>query len=464
MPATYYVGDTRQVVASLPTGSVDLVLTSPPFLALRSYLPADHPDKASEIGSEPDPASFIAVMLDLTAEWRRVLAPHGSLAVEFGDTYSGSGGAGGDYAEDGLRAGQTKFSGSARRCGEWPLPKCLTLVPELYRVALAYGRHPLTGAESPAGRWRVRNVVRWVRPNPPVGALSDKFRPATSDLAIACTAADRYFDLDAVRGEPSPNTHARIAKGAKGRTDLPSQQRDGNWSTLPAINDANPAGAPPLDWWQIVPKGYEGSHYATFPPELCVKPIEAMCPRRVCRTCGKPSRRETTTEYEATTTRTATSKAALTVAAGVSQGHHAHRETNPEVERTTTGWTSCGCPGTDGIRLDGFHTGTGWRPGVVLDPFGGTGTTGIVATGHGRDAILIDLDDRNVDLARQRMRTERRIVHESWQQRQRGNWPKRPRTIAIEWLTGAPMVKPTGAAARHHTDGQLHLLDLLGMD
>ena len=69
----------------------------------------------------------------------------------------------------------------------------------------------------------------------------------------------------------------------------------------------------------------------------------------------------------------------------------------------TTGWSTCGCPGADGVRLDGFHSGDGWRPGHVLDPFGGSGTTAVVATGHGRDCTFIDLDERNVELARQRL-------------------------------------------------------------
>ncbi len=115
MTATFIIGDTRQVVATLPDASVDVFVTSPPFLGLRSYLPADHPDKGAEIGSEPDPAAFIDVLLELTAEWGRVLAPHGSLAIELGDTYSGSGGAGGDYGDGGLRDGQAKFSGSAAK-------------------------------------------------------------------------------------------------------------------------------------------------------------------------------------------------------------------------------------------------------------------------------------------------------------------------------------------------------------
>jgi len=74
-----------------------------------------------------------------------------------------------------------------------------------------------------------------------------------------------------------------------------------------------------------------------------------------------------------------------------------------ETVSTTTGWTTCGCPGTDGIRLDGFHDGPGWRPGIVLDPFAGTGTVLAVASGMGRDSLGIDLDERNADLALERV-------------------------------------------------------------
>jgi hypothetical protein len=70
---------------------------------------------------------------------------------------------------------------------------------------------------------------------------------------------------------------------------------------------------------------------------------------------------------------------------------------------TTTGWTTCGHPGTDGLRLDGFHDGPGWRPGIVYDPFAGTGTTNSEQTIMGRDAIGADLDSRNADLALERV-------------------------------------------------------------
>src|SRR5690606_36360923 len=79
MSVLWITADVFDGLARLDDASVDLVVTSPPFLALRSYLPADHPDKEKEIGSEANPAAFIDVMLAATAELRRVLAPHGSI-------------------------------------------------------------------------------------------------------------------------------------------------------------------------------------------------------------------------------------------------------------------------------------------------------------------------------------------------------------------------------------------------
>lgn len=113
--ARLLIGDVRDRLADIPDNSVDFLCCSPPFLALRSYLPVDHPDKNKEIGSERTPADYLDVLLDLTGEFARVLAPHGSIAIELGDTYAGSGRAGGDYNSGGLRDGQEAFDGSASR-------------------------------------------------------------------------------------------------------------------------------------------------------------------------------------------------------------------------------------------------------------------------------------------------------------------------------------------------------------
>ncbi|HEV2927113.1 MAG TPA: DNA methyltransferase, partial [Propionibacteriaceae bacterium] len=146
----------------------------------------------------------------------------------------------------------------------------------------------------------------------------------------------------------------------------------------------------------------------TYPPELCERPVEAMCPRRVCRTCGAPSRRvaETTNAVGHAVGRTAWTRDAATAAlmhSGAITIDANHPDVPDRAERLTTGWTTCGCPGADGIRLDGFHSGVGWRPGVVLDPFAGSGTTLLVAHGRGRDSIGVDLTYVNAGLAMKRV-------------------------------------------------------------
>ena len=78
-PDGYWLtGDAFDVLSKLPDGCVDLVLCSPPFLQLRSYLPADHPDKAKELGNESTPAPYIDRLIDVSEACARVLAPHGS--------------------------------------------------------------------------------------------------------------------------------------------------------------------------------------------------------------------------------------------------------------------------------------------------------------------------------------------------------------------------------------------------
>jgi hypothetical protein len=236
-------------MAEIPDGSVSLVASSPPFIALRSYLPADHPDKHLEIGSEPDPGTFLDTLLALTAEWGRVLAPWGSIAIELGDTFAGSGGAGGDYNAGGLREGQNAFVGSSsfeRRTDTKqprPRPKCLTLIPQAYAMSLAYGFNVITGQPSPAGQWLVRNQIVWHRPNPAVGALGDKFRPSTSYITVATRSATRWFDLTAVRTEAIDQ-----------RTRTTNGQKKGPVDEVLCSNydqriPSNAAGAPPLDCW-----------------------------------------------------------------------------------------------------------------------------------------------------------------------------------------------------------------------
>lgn len=355
----YMLGRSLDVVRSLPAASVDLVLCSPPFLKQRAYLPDDHPDKEAEVGQEADPGAFVDALLDHVEGWRRVIAPHGSIVVELGDKYSGTGAAGGDYSVHGARSHNPRPDQASGGDG-YPEDKSLCLVPELFRIALAYGRNPLTGRAT--DRWKVRNVVQWCRPGGVPGQLFDKFKPATSDLVVACTSKTRWWDDIACRVHIDDIDDESIVTAAP--------YMDHWWFDDAWLDDA----------WMQTPSSYRGAHYATWPEDLLRRPIEAMCPFHVCTVCGEPRRRLVVS----------------TNAKGV--GFAKNRQPGNErgdapaydiAELVTVGWTDCG------------HD--SWRPGVVLDPFAGTGSTLAVAVGTGRDAWGIDFDERNVDLATNRL-------------------------------------------------------------
>jgi len=271
MTLLYRVGDTRALIRQVPDQSVNFIVTSPPFLAQRSYLDDDDPNKPLEIGMEESPATFIQELLDLTGEWGRVLTEDGSIAVELGDTYADSGGAGGDYNEGGSREGQPKYraargrtdtdvgrnkmGGDERPGGHhqggdgWPMGKSMCLIPHLFAASLAYGRNILTG--EPCPQWRVRNVICWARTNPTPGAQGDKYRKGTSYIIVACKSRTRYWNREEVDSDE---------------------------------------GVPPLDWgeetWVMSGAGVPNSpvasgqtnHYAVYPEELPRRLIRSMCP------------------------------------------------------------------------------------------------------------------------------------------------------------------------------------------
>ena len=312
--ARFIVGDVFDVLESLPDRSVQSVITSPPYWRKRRYLPEDHPDAAKEIGQEPSPGEFLATMLRLTNELWRIVRDDGTIWINLGDTAAKSGGAGGDYGDGGKRAGQNKFKGTSRASGaDIPLAKSVCWIPELFGASLAYGRNLLTG--EPCQQWITRPKVTWCKPSVTPGEVIDRFRVATELIVWASKGPKYYFDLDAVR-EPPKDEGSFTLRGSSTR----SFPGPGATDTKPLVG-CNPKGVPPLDWWEINTSGYPGAHFATFPPELIIRPVVASCP----------------------------------------------------------------------------------LGGTILDPFGGSGTTAAVATGHGRKCISIDFDDRNAELARDRV-------------------------------------------------------------
>lgn len=379
MTATWLVGDVLEQLASIPAGSVDLAVYSPPFLNLREYLDEDHPRKAFEDGRERSPIEFIDRQLDVVEAVGRALAPHGSIAVELGDT----------SVVRGKRIGVVPSRGRdrhdlPRRSSDgpgWALEKSLSMIPEAFRLALAYGFNPLR-PERTTPKWKIRNVIPWCRTNPPPGRLGDKFRRGHTTIVVATKSNRRWFDDFEVR-EPYRDPRVRSERNRD-----PLVRGHGQRSSEPIATDG--PGAPLLDWWVLTSRTHQsdhGEHFAAFPEELARRLILSMCPPRVCTMCGVPVRRliRPSADYQARLGQSIFPKN-VGDSDRMKRGRRgAHKDI--VAINNHVGWAECRCPEPDRF-----------RPGLVLDAYAGTGTSLAVASRFGRDAVGIDLDESNVPI------------------------------------------------------------------
>ena len=93
-------GETLKELRKIPDNCIDMIITSPPYYGLRSYLPNNHPDKLKEIGLEDTFEEYLEKILKITAEIKRVLKPTGTFFLNLGDCYGGSNNGSNDYREE----------------------------------------------------------------------------------------------------------------------------------------------------------------------------------------------------------------------------------------------------------------------------------------------------------------------------------------------------------------------------
>ena len=364
-----------------------------------------------EIGSEATPAAFLSTLLALTREWRRILAPHGSISVELGDTYSGSGGgeppdttrgfSGGTDIRTPATVETASPTLSARRGTRgWPLAKSLCAHPDPVRRSAS---PTATTSSTPTTRiepWRITQPHRLASPQPA------RRRPRRQSPTIHQLHHHRLHvaTSDGSTSTPNEPPRKRQPNYPSNRPQQPRPEKQParrNWTAC-RPHRSNPAGAPPLDcWidgdvWTIPTAPYKGAHYATYPLALPRRLIRLMCPRQVCVQCagnrGEGSPR--------TNTELAAAKRLVGdrwQSGGLQQVSNALKvptASTSSATQITLGWTDSAGPTADHAN---------YRRGHVLDPFAGIGTTLIAAAEQGRDATGIDLDPRNLDLARQRI-------------------------------------------------------------
>jgi len=147
------------------------------------------------------------------------------------------------------------------------------------------------------------------------------------------------------------------------------------------------------DLWSINTQPFPESHFAVFPEKLVEPMIKAACPQQICRKCGEARVRITNKNYEPTRPgkNTGTGKSGTDIDPNKSLHEQDITKYRMRIGYETVGWTDCGCN-------------AGWRPGVVLDPFMGSGTTALVALKNARNFVGIEANPKYIEIAMKRIK------------------------------------------------------------
>lgn len=301
MTVDIHIGDCRTLLAAMEPQSVHCCVTSPPYFGLRDY------NVEGQLGLEPTPDEFVAAMVTVFREVRRVLRNDGTLWLNLGDSYATDSKWGGSTGGKSAKALHGIGGGGRNRTSVGLPDKNLIGIP--WRVAFALQ----------ADGWILRQDIVWNKPNCMPDPTKDRCTRAHEFLFMLTKSKRYYYDAEAIR-EPAVSDH-KSGNGFKRDARVSYQNADGTargnekqWDGIGGLRNKRSV-------WTVSTKPFKGAHFATFPPDLIEPCILAGCP------------------------------------AG----------------------------------------------GTVLDPFGGAGTTGLVAKQHGRNAILCELNPEYAAMARERI-------------------------------------------------------------
>ena len=374
-------GDALDVLRSLEAESVDCCCTSPPYWGLRDY------GVAGQIGLEATPEEYVARLVGIFAEVRRVLKPGGTCWVNLGDSYAREAAKGQHRPGDSGKQGYVYDRGGGRAsammdCEAVGLkPKDLVGVP--WRVAFALQ----------ADGWWLRNAIVWAKPNPMPESVTDRFSSTYEQVFLLAKAGRYWFDVDAVREPHSRDWSQEPWTHNTRRDDLKANSLMSSHGGEKVLSETfNPLGKNPGDVWRIATQPTPYAHFATFPEALVERMVRAGCAPKVCAECGEPweHRVEKTRTFESGSGR------AGNLPAGKQEAVQGGGETldirrGPCLHVESLGYhAACGCEAEA-------------LPGVVLDPFLGSGTTTQVARKLGRRSIGIELNPEYEAVMRQRL-------------------------------------------------------------
>ena len=386
------VGDCRELLRAMPAESVQCVVTSPPYWGLRSYQGGE-----GMIGLEPTFDEHLGNLVEVFREVRRVLRADGTCWLNYGDAYARNGGTGSPGPN--AAVGTTKLGVQERNCSA-PAglkPKDLMLMPA--RVALALQ----------ADGWWVRSEVVWHKPNPMPESVTDRPTSSHEKLFLLTKSARYFYDAEAVRAAWSERSVERHKPG--------SARAHTGWNSS-RVSNGNRQGSPPREnerqltpdttkganlrnVWTIPTHSYSEAHFATFPPKL-VEPciLAGTSAKGCCAECGAPWARVISDEAAWKEQRSKLAEVRDDSVGGKLTASWASNTPGVTPSRRTVYWLpSCKC-------------GADTKPCVVLDPFAGAGTVGLVADRLNRDAILLELSPEYAEMARERIVSDAPLLAE----------------------------------------------------
>ena len=370
-------GDCLERLQELEDNSIDCVVTSPPYWGLRDY------NISKQIGLEPKLDDHIKVIVKVFRKLKRVLKKEGTVWLNYGDCYA--------TAKNGRDA--SNIRGDDRTFRNKPFTtiqgilknKDLCLLPARIAIALQ------------EDGWYIRSEIIWHKPNPMPESVRDRPTSAHEKIWLITKSPKYYYDYEAIKEPFSNGTYLRyhnqknILKYQQGSLVAHAGKKT-NGPMKPVIsgNKRNKRNV-----WTVTTKPFKEAHFATFPKDLIEPCIKAGCPEKVCVECGKPQVKEFYRD-----------KSTLPVKRNKRDGdsdravggvYQKWMEENP-VQITIK--PSCDCN-------------KGFKPGVVLDPFAGAGTVGLVCKKLNRNAILIELNPDYIEIAKNRINENYNTVQTS---------------------------------------------------
>ncbi|KKM14737.1 hypothetical protein LCGC14_1703170 [marine sediment metagenome] len=365
-------GDALAELQKLPAESINCCISSPPYWALRDY------GVDGQLGLEPTFEEYIDKLCTVYDEVKRVLRADGTCWVNLGDTYGTQSGnsRGKDYSGcpgtymTNREAGSVLLKGNIQH-------KCLCLIPQRFTIEMVNRG------------WIMRNFCVWHKPNPMPSSAKDRFTVDWEPVFFFVKSKRYAFEP---QYEPClTESNAERPRMGQGQNTQYKQKRQDkfrnssryvNQGTTPnnsahsgdvGVSQAsNPLGRNKRTVWTIPTEARSEAHFATFPQRLVEPMIKAGCPKYVCIKCGKVRVKIWETEIKSSRYDRGSKSSNFGIKQDVVADHH------------FKGYTDCGCEAK-------------YRPGIVLDPFMGSGTVARVAVRLGRDYIGIDLNKQYIE-------------------------------------------------------------------